>query len=151
MGISLWWFGEVFLFSSGVGNMAAGRGELLIAGGFWEFSGGTVIKGCWELLVRFVDGGRVVVGFVNRLLAGEKVRWGLNTQRVGFCRERGWSCTWLGWNLVPGARSRTMRVILALSWEIRIFWIAPAYSFWVRTLPSLVLGKSRTKRGGWIR
>ena len=32
-----------------------------------------MIKGCWELVVRFVDGGRVVEGFVNRLLAGEKV------------------------------------------------------------------------------
>jgi hypothetical protein len=61
------------LFSSGVGNMAAGSGELVIAGGFSEFRGGTVIKGCWELVVRFVDGGRVVEGVVKRLLAGEKV------------------------------------------------------------------------------
>jgi|LakMenE18May11ns_1017448.scaffolds.fasta_scaffold8033024_1 hypothetical protein len=53
--------------------MAAGSGELVIAGGFSEFRGGTVIKGCWELVVRFVDGGRVVEGVVKRLLAGEKV------------------------------------------------------------------------------
>ena len=34
MGISLSLFGELFLFSSGVDNIAAGRGELVITGGF---------------------------------------------------------------------------------------------------------------------
>lgn len=51
-----------------------------------------MIKGCWGLVIaerdlgiRFVDGGRVV----ERFWAGEKVIWGLKTQRVGFCGERG--------------------------------------------------------------
>jgi hypothetical protein len=34
MGISLGLFGELFLFSPGVDNIAGGRGELLIGDGF---------------------------------------------------------------------------------------------------------------------
>jgi hypothetical protein len=34
MGISLGLFGELFLFSSGVGNIAGGRGELIMGDGF---------------------------------------------------------------------------------------------------------------------
>jgi hypothetical protein len=57
--------------------------------------GGTVIKGCWELVVGLIEGGRVVDGVRRRLLAGEEDLLGLedvlfleirgfNTQRVGF-------------------------------------------------------------------
>ncbi|MFM9159818.1 MAG: hypothetical protein ACKOPK_18360, partial [Dolichospermum sp.] len=61
-------FGELFLF-------AEGRGELGTDWGFRGFRCGKVIKDCWglliakcDLVIRFVDDGRVV----ERFLAAEK-------------------------------------------------------------------------------